>query len=1116
MYMWRWLVAVIVILGLVAVPSAHAFEPELTYSYSCLMENNSDGVVIREIAADTAGNLYITGYFGYDLTEADFDCSENEDIHSDGGASSAVFTTKYNADGTYGWTKVITGTGFGGEGKSLAVYGGKVYVGGMFSGSNIDFDDSEGSDVISSAGSYDSFVTVYTTSGDYQNTYRIGGTSQEGFYKLAIDGNGDVIVIGIFSGTVDFDLGAGTTELTAPHLTTYFAKYNADFSTLEFAYKLQGPDMFNRPIVYGLTIDKDDNIIFAGDFTGTDVDLDATDGTDLYSTAAYDAYFSKYSAAGEYQWSRRIGRNANYETAYDVATDSEGNVYVVGSAGAGFTQLDMDATDGTDFRVPTLTDGYLTKYGPDGSYFDSYLYSSDDVVETKYVVVDAEDNVYVLGEFTENNAELDGTAGGTDFDSFGEYDTYLTKYTQDLTFEWTKRYGGTYYDSPFSMATDGTSQLYLAISASSLGSNDFFIDGLGTIDKGSETYPIIVAYTADSAHPTVSLNEIGETDDNKPTLRGTATDIHGTVTGVSYQVDSAGTWIACTANDVVFDEAVEPFSCKVNTALTLGAHTIYFYTSDSHGNEGVTVNSLSITIKELVVVDTTEDEIDTTRPVSFPIIYASDITSESVTIKFLPGAGAVTNYILEYGRNSKSFEYGVNPIGDGNSREFEIGGLSANTTYYFKLTPVNNGTSGPSSPVYSAKTLKKSDNENPGQGGGQKKKPPEEIDEIKVVDLVDEVTEATQAGEIVEVLVIAVVDEEDEPIQEAQVTLIPESVEEDQEDLAGTTDDEGEVVFNEVVAGEYTVIVDTTDGRHYEEVIVLSASEAKMVQIVVKADEQWTPETAAILAKQVLAGGVTPKQLLEERLGVPPEVGTAAEQTAEIALMAIAGSYGLSLLVGAVGVGSTIMSPLLDVYAKIGRSWGRFPLDFGTGVFNWLGSVVPLFMLRKKNGAVVFEVVGNQPVAGAYVIFYSPSGNLKTDFTDKQGRYEVELRPDTYQLRVEAKGYDYPAKVRPAGLMRYGRMYSAGEKVEVTGESDNSPKYAVPMSPGKNVLTRWYRGIAKTRDYIAGLGGAASAYTLLVLPGSRIAVAVLGLIGLYAALGLVLRVSKRNPNKTKE
>ena len=69
----------------------------------------------------------------------------------------------------------------------------------------------------------------------------IGSTGGDIAYGIATDANGNVIITGNFSNTVDFDPGPGTFNLTANNGDGFIAKYSATGSFL-WAFALGGSD----------------------------------------------------------------------------------------------------------------------------------------------------------------------------------------------------------------------------------------------------------------------------------------------------------------------------------------------------------------------------------------------------------------------------------------------------------------------------------------------------------------------------------------------------------------------------------------------------------------------------------------------------------------------------------------------------------------------------------------------------------------------------------------------------------------------------------------------------------------------------------------------------------
>lgn len=82
---------------------------------------------VSAVVADKSGAIFITGRY---MGTQDFNPFTGEDSRTSAGGFD-VFVTRYNADGTYGWTKTFGGTMFEAS-RAIVLAGKTIYVGGTF------------------------------------------------------------------------------------------------------------------------------------------------------------------------------------------------------------------------------------------------------------------------------------------------------------------------------------------------------------------------------------------------------------------------------------------------------------------------------------------------------------------------------------------------------------------------------------------------------------------------------------------------------------------------------------------------------------------------------------------------------------------------------------------------------------------------------------------------------------------------------------------------------------------------------------------------------------------------------------------------------------------------
>lgn len=218
---------------------------------------------------------------------------------------------------------------------------GNVYVTGTsFNGSNHDF------------------VTVkHDASGGRQWAAIYDGGDEDHAYAVAVDGSGNVYVTGD-SAVQTEDLGLQPRFLTVKYDANGVQQWTATLDSGVWGTAV------------AVAVDGSGNIHVAGE---------------SYNGDSIKAAVVKYNAAGAQQWARSTIFGFDYEesSAYDLALDSGGNVYVTGYL---YKPFEPDGTD------------YITsKLSPSGADLWTRAYDSGGQDEAYDVAVDGGGNVFVTG-----------------------------------------------------------------------------------------------------------------------------------------------------------------------------------------------------------------------------------------------------------------------------------------------------------------------------------------------------------------------------------------------------------------------------------------------------------------------------------------------------------------------------------------------------------------------------------------------------------------------------------------------------------------------------------------------------------------------------------------------
>ena len=176
------------------------------------------------------------------------------------------------------------------------------------------------------------FVTLYLVTffsamaQDVQFNWAIGmgGVGNDGARAISTDAVENVYTIGYFAGTVDFDPGTGSFNLTSNFQDLFISKLDVNGN---FVWA-KGINSTSSIIGHSIIVDVAGNVYITGDFAGT-VDFDPGTSTyNLTSAGNSDIFVSKLDANGNFVWAKSMG-GIDDDYPRSLAVDVDGNVYIV-------------------------------------------------------------------------------------------------------------------------------------------------------------------------------------------------------------------------------------------------------------------------------------------------------------------------------------------------------------------------------------------------------------------------------------------------------------------------------------------------------------------------------------------------------------------------------------------------------------------------------------------------------------------------------------------------------------------------------------------------------------------------------------------------------------------
>ncbi|MBK7426535.1 MAG: SBBP repeat-containing protein [Saprospiraceae bacterium] len=340
--------------------------------------------------------------------------------------------------------------GIGAEGASAMAVDtfGNVYTTGTFSGTS-DFDPGPGIFNLN-APIFGIFVSKLDANGNFKWAKNLGIGNGLG---ICVDHDGNVYTTGRFTGTSDFDPGAGTFNLTSVGNTDIFISKLDSLGNFRWAKSMGGT---NEDVANDIAFHDSGLLGLTGNFRGS-ADFDPGTGSFNMLADFIDVFVCVLDTAANFQWTIKLGGGKGE----DAVTGSVGNaIKFVGEAqvvttgyfsGTGVFGNQSLSSFGT-------RDIFITKLGREGDVIWTKQMGGTANDQANDIAVDSKGDIYTTGVFV---GLADFNPDMVTFDMTAvQGDIFISKLNADGDFIFAKQLGGDFSDVAQGIFVDDEYNIY--------------------------------------------------------------------------------------------------------------------------------------------------------------------------------------------------------------------------------------------------------------------------------------------------------------------------------------------------------------------------------------------------------------------------------------------------------------------------------------------------------------------------------------------------------------------------------------------------------------------------------------------------------------------------------
>ena len=338
-------------------------------------------------------------------------------------------------------------------------------------------------------GAYDAFILKFTANGVLVWATYYGGNSSDKGISITTDATGNIFVTGTtFSANLPtYNLAGAYNQSTTTGGGDCFILKFTNNGIRSWATYYGGSSSED---VNSICTDATGNIFVTGNTGSADLPtLNPGSPTCFYGTykGGLDYFILKFDNNGVRSWATYYGGASNEgylgTGASSITTDATGNIFVTGCTNSADFPV-YDPLTGAYFQgtLTGISNSFILKFTNSGVLVWATYYGGNGDDWANSITTDVTGNLFVTGKTSSTNLPTLNPGASAYFKNTnsGSSDCFILKFANSGVRSWGTYYGGSGYDSGFSISTDVTGNVFVSGGTYSLN--------FPTLNPGSSAY----------------------------------------------------------------------------------------------------------------------------------------------------------------------------------------------------------------------------------------------------------------------------------------------------------------------------------------------------------------------------------------------------------------------------------------------------------------------------------------------------------------------------------------------------------------------------------------------------------------------------------------------------